>query len=249
MLAAWMPPGQPLWRAALRIGLRISRKGAEMSEEVRTEPISESASDTTPDAGRNIHFNVGLGEQASKGGNSALKAGVIAAIIVSIAIALVFYLGQKPPKADGEILSVVAHPQHTESKGYDSNGAPMVEDSFDQVLVFTHVKIHNKSKDPLFLEKIEVDATLADGIHTSFARAPVEYEQVFKAYPDIKVPHEAAFPFTPTLEPGQTIEGTLVANFGVTKQEWDARTGLGYTVSFRYQPSLVLAPKVAVTEQ
>jgi hypothetical protein len=245
MLAAGTPPGQPLWRAALRIGLRMSRKGVEMSDEAEIN----SASDATPDPSQNIKFNVGLGEESNKGRNSALVAGVIAAIIVSIAIALVFYLGQKPPKADGEIISVVAHPQHTESKGYDSNGAPMVEDSFDQVLVFTHVKIHNKSKDPLFLEKIEVDATLADGIHTSFARAPVEYEQVFKAYPDIKVPHEAAFPFTPTLEPGQTIEGTFVANFGVTKQEWDARTGLGYTVSFRYQPSLVLAPKVAVTEQ
>jgi len=205
--------------------------------------------DSGANSEQDLKFDVELGEEFAKGTSHVLLAGVIAAVVVSIAIALYIFFGQKPPKADGEIVSVVAHPQHTESSGYDSNGSPMIEDSFDQILVFTHVKIHNKSKDPLFLQKIEVDATLADGIHTSFARAPVEYEQVFKAYPDIKVPHEAAFPLTPTLEPGQTIEGMFVANFGVTKAEWDARTGLGYTVIFRYQPSLVLAPKVAVTEQ
>jgi hypothetical protein len=53
-----------------------------------------------------------------------------------------------------------------------------------------------------------------------------------------------------TLGPGQTVEGTFVSAFkGLTKQQWDARKKLDYTFVFRYQPSVVLAPHVAVTEQ
>ena len=37
--------------------------------------------------------------------------------------------------------------------------------------------------------------------------------------------------------------------FRVTKQEWDARKDLSFTFKFQYQPSLVLAPHVAVIEQ
>lgn len=189
------------------------------------------------------------GEELTKGTSHVGLATVIAAIVVTIAIAAYVIAGQKPAMATGEILSVVAHPQHTESSGFDANGAPMMKDSFDQMLVFTRVRLHNQSNSPLFVEKVQVNVTLADGIHTAYARAPGEYDQVFLAYPGIPVPHESALPLNPTLDPGQTIEGTFVANFGVSKEQWDARTGLNYTVAFRYQPSLVLTPKVAITEQ
>ena len=189
------------------------------------------------------------GEELTKGTSHVVLATVIAAVVVTIAIAVYVIAGQKPAMAIGDVLSVVAHPQHTESSGFDANGSPMIKDDFDQMLVFTRVRLHNQSTSPLFVEKIQVDVTLADGVHTAYARSPGEYDQVFLAYPGIPVQHDSAMPLTPTLDPGQTIEGTFVANFGVSKAEWDARTGLNYTVSFRYQPSLVLTPKVAITEQ
>ena len=187
------------------------------------------------------------GEELTKGTSHVVLATVVAAIVVTVAIAAYVIAGQKPPMSTGDILSVVAHPQHTESSGFDANGAPMTKDSFDQMLLFTRVWLHNQSNTPLFVERIQVDVTLADGIHSAYARTPGEYDQVFLAYPGISVPHESALPLTPTLDPGQTIDGTFVVNFGVSQAQWDARTGLKYTVSFRYQPSLVLTPKVAIT--
>ena len=44
---------------------------------------------------------------------SALKTIVIAAIVMSIAIGLYVYLGEKPPVAAGEILTMNLYPVHT----------------------------------------------------------------------------------------------------------------------------------------
>jgi hypothetical protein len=51
------------------------------------------------------------------------------------------------------------------------------------------------------------------------------------------------------LDPGQTVDGTFVSSFRLTKQQWDARKKLNFTFAFRYQPSLVLTPQTAVIEQ
>jgi hypothetical protein len=64
------------------------------------------------------------------------------------------------------------------------------------------------------------------------------------------VPHEKALsPLDTEIDPGQTAEGTFVSSFrDMTQQQWDARKKLDYTFAFRYQPNLVLAPQVPVTD-
>jgi len=58
----------------------------------------------------------------------------------------------------------------------------MPKEELDQVLVFTEVKLHNQSKQPLFLLNVLSNAKLADGIHSSYAASQVDYERVFLAY-------------------------------------------------------------------
>ncbi len=68
--------------------------------------------------------------------------------------------------------------------------------------------------------------------------------------PDLPVPHDQPIsPLDTTLQPGQTIEGTVVSAFRLTKAQWDARKKLDFTFSFRYQPNLAVTPHVPVTEQ
>jgi hypothetical protein len=190
------------------------------------------------------------GEEFTKGSSHVVLASVIAAVLVSIAIAIYVIAGQKPPVSSGAIEQVWVHPQHSETSGFDASGAPMVKESFDQVYVFALVKIHNESKQPLFLHNILTNATLSDAIHSSYAATPVDYERVFQAYPKMPVPHGKPMPNEATIDPGQTLEGTIVSTFRVTKQEWDAHKDLNFTFEFRYQPNLVLAPTpTAVIEQ
>jgi hypothetical protein len=191
-----------------------------------------------------------LGEELTKGSSHVVWATVIATVVVSVAIGTYVLLGQKPPIAKGEIVAVWAHPQHTETSGLDASGAPMPKQEVDQVMVFTEVKLHNQTDHPLYLANVLTNATLADGIHSSYAANTGDYDRIFVAYPNIPVPHNTPIsPLDTTINPGQTVEGTFVSAFKMTKQEWDARTKLDYTFNFRYQPALTVAPQVAITEQ
>jgi hypothetical protein len=189
------------------------------------------------------------GESFTKGSSHVVVASVVATIVVSLAIAVYVIAGEKPPVVTGDILGVTAHAMHTETSGMDANGAPMPKESFDQVYVFTHVRLHNQSPGPVFLTSILTNATLPDGIHSSYAASATDYDRVFVAYPDMPVPHEKALPLDTTLDPGQTIEGTVVSAFKLSKQDWDARKDLNFTFAFRYQPNVVLAPRVAVLDR
>jgi hypothetical protein len=189
------------------------------------------------------------GEEFTKGSSHVIWAAVIATIVVSAAIAIYFIVGQTKPAVTGDVVAVWAHPQHTETSGFDANGAPMPKESFDQVLVFTEVKLHNQSKQPLFLLNVLSNAKLADGIHSSYAASQVDYERVFLAYPGIPVPHQTPLSLTLELDPGQTVDGTFVSSFRLTKEQLDARTDLNFTLNFRYQPGLVLTPHGPITEQ
>src|SRR5215469_10354190 len=82
------------------------------------------------------------GEEFTKGSSNILKASVIAAALVAIAIFLYVRLGEKPPAATGEVSNIQAHLMHRETAAFDAAGAAMAQDKFDQMLVFAHVKLH-----------------------------------------------------------------------------------------------------------
>ena len=192
------------------------------------------------------------GESLTKGTSHVAIAAIIATVVVAAAIAIYVIAGQKPPIATGEVVAVWAHPQHTETSGFDASGAPMPKLSVDQVMVFVKVRLHNQSTFPLFLSNVTTDVTLDDGIHSSYAANKGDYERVFIAYPDITVPHGTPIsPLNTQIDAGQTVEGEFLSAFKMTKQQWDARKKLDFTLSFRYQPNMVLVPQpqVAIIEQ
>lgn len=190
-----------------------------------------------------------MGESFTKGSSHVVWATIAATVLVTVAIAIYVIAGQKPPAVTGEIVAVWAHPHHTETSGLDANGAPMPKETFDQVLVFAEVRLHNQSKIPLYLLNVLTNVTLDDGIHSSYAASQSDYNRVFIAYPGIQVPHGPALPISLALDPGQSVDGTFVSSFRLTKQQWDAHKKLNFTFSFRYQPSLVLTPQNPVIER
>jgi hypothetical protein len=190
------------------------------------------------------------GEDYTKGSSHVVWAAWIAAVLVTTAIAIYVLANQKAPVATGEIVGVWAHAQHAESSGVDANGEAMAKQNFDQVLVFTQVRLHNQSKGPLYLHNVMTNIKLDDGIHSSYAATAADYERVYIAYPTMPVPHATALATTDsTIAPGQTLEGTFVSSFRLSKQQWDARKDLNFTFALRYQPSLTLTPHGPVTDQ
>jgi hypothetical protein len=193
--------------------------------------------------------DLAAGESYTRGTSHVIVATVVATVVVSIAIAIYIFMGEKPPAAAGQILDVWAHPMHTETSGFDANGAAIPKEEIDQVLLFTHVRLHNQSKQAIFLHQIVANATLANGLDSSYAATPTDFERIFKAYPDLAQWH--ATPISPdlTIQPGETREGTFVCSFRVPKADWEARKSLDYSFNFQYLPSMTLALKVPIIER
>jgi hypothetical protein len=188
------------------------------------------------------------GEEFTRGTSHLVLTGVIAAVLVTIVIAFVVLATQKPPVVKGEIVQVWAHPNHVVTSGFDANGDPMARQSFDQVLIFARVKLVNQSKNPLVLEDVLTNLSLADGILSVSAGTTGQYDQVFLAYPELTVPHSNPLSPHATIEPGQSVEGTIFWIIRMSRQEWEARKDLNFTFRFQYQANLVLAPLTAVME-
>ena len=203
--------------------------------------LQQDSPDTRGDAAR--------GESYTKGTSHVVIASVIAAVLVSIAIAIYVIAGEKPPAATGEISDVWAHPMHMETSGFDANGATIPKETIDSVLVFAHVKLRNQSKQRIFLHQILTNIMLADGMDSSYAATAVDYERIFKAYPVLMPYHAQPINTELTLEPGQTVEGTFASSFRLPKDQWDARKGLDFTFGFQYLPNLKVPFQGTVTER
>jgi len=189
------------------------------------------------------------GEELTKGSSHLVWASIAAVVVVSAAIAAYFIAGEKPPVATGEIVQVWAHPRHVQTSGLDANGEAKASEHFDQVLVIAQVKLHNQSSHPIVLHNISTDVTLEDGVHSSYAATKGGYESIFIVYPELADLHGKYLPTELALDPGQTAEGNIISAFRMTKEQWDARKGLSFTLGLRYEPSLVLAPHTAVIEK
>jgi hypothetical protein len=91
------------------------------------------------------------------------------------------------------------------------------------------------------------NAKLDNEVRSSYAAIVDDYERLFQAYPELAPLHGSALAPRTTIQPGQTVDGTFVSAFRLTKQQWDARKGLSYTFAFQYNPDLVVSPQIAVT--
>ena len=189
------------------------------------------------------------GEEFTRGTTHVVRAGVIAAVLVTMIVAFVVLATQKPPVVSGEIVQVWTHPNHVVTSGIDANGESMAKQSFDQVLVFARVKLRNQSKSPLILEDVLANLSQTDGILSVSAGSSGQYEEVFLAYPELAALHSTPLSPHATLDPGQSMEGNVFWILRMSRQEWDARRDLNFTFRFQYQANLVLAPHTAVMEQ
>jgi hypothetical protein len=189
------------------------------------------------------------GEDFSRGTSHIVWAAVIAAIVVSIAVVAYALATREMPAATGFVVRATVHFVHHESNGLDAAGNPMPKEAFDQALVFSHIQVHNQSKNPLFIRQVMTNVTLDDGIHTSYAAVPHDYERLFQANPDLAPLHGTPLPMEATIAPGQTLEGDFVAAFRLTPAQWNARKGMNYQVSIQYQPDLIIQAPVYVAAQ
>jgi hypothetical protein len=175
---------------------------------------------------------------------SAFKTLVIAAIVVSIALGLYVYLGQKPPVAAGEVLQTTVYPVHTvinNSGGIAQEGMAGSSETYDQVLILTKIKIRNQTDIPLFLLDISSAIKLPDGSEQeNVAASNRDMDRVFQAYPSLSYLRADSIPRDMTLTPGQSAEGLAIFNYPLSKDQWGKLQTAKVVVSFMHQKNLEL---------
>lgn len=205
-----------------------------------------------------------LGEEFTKGSSHVIWASVIAAVLVITIVVIALLAGRRPPVVAGQITGVWAFPQHGETSGFDANGDPMAKESFDQVLLFAHVKLRNQSKNPLQIQDVLANIRQSDGIPLSVSAGNVaQYQEALLAYPAMAAPQGKPLSPHTSINPGESLEGNLFWVFQMPRQQWEARkdwkpdpdhddpgssSGLNFTFAIQYHKNLVLAPPYLVKE-
>lgn len=175
---------------------------------------------------------------------SILKALVIAAVVMSIALGVYVYLGQKPPVASGEILSVSIYPIHTlvnnGGSGSDAGMAGSTEFS-DELIILANIRIRNQTNIPLFLSDILSSIKLEDGTEQeNITASNRDLDRLFQAYPALDYLKSDTIPRDITLAPGQSTEGLTVFHFPLSKEQWDKLQSAKVVVAFLHQKNLDL---------
>jgi hypothetical protein len=172
---------------------------------------------------------------------SALKTIVIAAIVVSIALGLYVYLGQKPPVAAGEILTMKLYPVHAIIKGGGPDGMQGNNEYYDQLLILAKIKVRNQTDIPLFLQDVSSTIKLPDGSEqVNVTVGDRDMERVFEAYPSLAYMRADPVHRDITMTPGESVQGLVIFNFPITQEQWDTLQSAKVVVSFMHQKPLEL---------
>ena len=181
-----------------------------------------------------------LAQVDEPGGWGKLAARIlVAAILISLAIAAYFYFGQRKPVATGDVARISLYPIHSVISGQGPGSGMSGEDeTYDQLLVFAQVHVHNLGPDPLTITEFVGDIVLpteaknGEGAPTSRAASRYDFDRLFAAYPRLAPLRMDPLQRDTVIAPGQTVEGLLVFNYSMSKEAWEQRKGFSVTVSF-----------------
>ncbi len=206
-----------------------------------TNPPATSSPSSSEETLRRVQ-GLSLASAGGGGGNPLLKV-LVAALLVTAAVGAYFYFGEKPPVATGEIIHLTAWPIHRSSNdALEANlRAARVEQTFDEMIVIAEVRLHNQSPGPLFLSDLTAIASLSGEEHRSSAASATDFNRVFIAYPELISMKQQPLLRDVTIPAGQTVEGQVIFNYPLTKDQWNLRRSLDVTVSFLHQKDLTIS--------
>ena len=188
--------------------------------------------------------------------SQAPRRNLLAPILLSVLVlALAGYLIWRftPHRtADLSVTSTAVFPVHLVFKGDTIVvGRDQVE---DDVYVLVTVRLKNELRLPLFLKDFNGSLIHADTLPlTTSAVQKADIATLYQTFPALeKLAAKQAKPLDreTRIDPGQTVDGTVMLHFPITPDVWDTRQDATLTIDLYHQPSLTLTvPKSAAASQ
>jgi hypothetical protein len=175
-------------------------------------------------------------------GRVALRA-LIALILTSLIVVIWVRFGRKTPIATGEIARISIYPVQTKITG-GAAGMPGMQgqdEVINQLLVFTHIRLHNPNQAPITIVDDLAVVTLADGdTRRSVGASLADFDKVFQAYPPLAPLRMDPLRRDSQIAPGQSIDGLVVFSYPISREEWDKRKSMQVTISLNGAKDVIL---------
>lgn len=180
-------------------------------------------------------------------GRLAVRA-LIALVLTSLIVVVWLRFGQKTPTANGEIERVSIYPIQAKITG-GAAGMPGMQgqdEVINQLLVFTHIRLHNPNQAPIKIVDDLAIVTLADGdTRRSVGASLADFDKVFQAYPQLAPLRMDPLRRDSQIAPGQSIDGLVVFSYPISREDWDKRKSMQVTISLNGAKDVILnAPPI-----
>lgn len=175
---------------------------------------------------------------------NAIKATILAVVLVSVATALYVYFSRPAPISSGSVGRVSAAPMPIERQTEEGTDIPVTIQ--DQLLVFAQIHVQNLSDKTLVVQDITADM-LENGTTTTSTKDPNvtttttrrstaasgrDYQRVFDLFPQFSAYKTDPVLADTKIAPHQSIDGTVIFSYPISQQQWDLRRGLVIHVEF-----------------
>jgi len=182
-------------------------------------PAPEAAAPTGPT------INIGEEYGTAKKNLPPAKIVLIAVGAVLVVVLIASFLKRAKPQGSGSLDNVVA----VEIPGQNST---MV------ALTFT---LHNGSDKALYIREIQSSVKAPSGDATADAVSAVDFDRYFQAFPDLKNGAQPALSPEVRLEPGETVNRTVIVAFQKPLTEFNQRTSVSVIIwPYNYTVPIVL---------
>lgn len=183
---------------------------------------------------------------------NAIKATILAVILVTVAIAAYFFFGRPKPETAGNVVKMNGAPMPIQRQTEEGTDIPVTIP--DQFLAFVQVHIANLSDKALTIEEVNADleengTTVPDpknpNITTTTTKRSVEasprdFGRLFQLYPQFAPYQGTPIPDGTVIQPHQSVDGLAIFSFGIAQKEWDLRKGVVVHVNFDNNTSLTM---------
>jgi hypothetical protein len=163
-----------------------------------------------------------------------------ALLVMAVLIWAFFYYGRAAIVHTGQVDSLTVYPIQRELayKGNAQHGVNGGSEQYNELIVLAGVSVTNTSKKPLTLLDMQANVLLpGNKAINSLAAGTEDIPRIFEAYPGLDSMRAHPLLRGTVIAPGQTVEGQLIFNYPLTKQQWEARQGLDVTIQFVQQTS------------
>jgi hypothetical protein len=168
---------------------------------------------------------------------------IVAALVVLGIAGGVLYRHMVKQIVIGTVTHTAVYPVHVKPRNQPQTGSFKIVDqgsSEQDLYVALTMRIENHLTVPLFLKDFTITLTTPEGEISTIAIEKQDLNTVYTAFPDMKPLMTSPLLRETDVPPGETREGTLLAQFAIPRKLWDERKSATITVDFYHQDSMTI---------